>query len=199
MGMVTEAPTVLVLEQRREASLTEEQFWQLCQANRDLRIERDAQGSIIIMSPAGFESSDRNAEIVMQLRQWAKRDGRGTATDSSGGFELPSGSMRAPDAAWVRRDRLDALTPEERRRFPHLAPDFVIELRSETDPLDTLKRKMEEYRASGVALGWLIDPSTRRVWIYRAGEDGAEELADAVGLAGDPLLPGFTLDLTQVW
>ena len=178
--------------------LTDDQFFDLCQLNRELRIERTAQGELLIMPPAGWETSEHNAEISMQLRQWAKRDGTGTTTDSSGGFILPNTAIRSPDAAWIRYDRLASLTAEQRTKFLPLSPDFAIELRSPTDSLKTLQDKMLEYLENGVQLGWLIDPVRRCVYVYRP-ESPVERLDNPDSISGDPLLPGFQLDLREIW
>lgn len=193
---VEEAP--LVVRMPRLAQLTDDQLFELCQLNRDLRIERDGDGTVTIMAPAGWRSSARNAEITRQLATWAKRDAGGIVSDSSGGYTLPSGAMRAPDAAWVRRERLDTLAPGDTERFPHLCPDFVLELRPPSDPLQALTAKMEEYLANGAQLGWLLDPSTRTAWVYRP-QRPAELLRSPEALVGDPILPGFVLDLRVVW
>ena len=138
--------------------LDDDQFYQLCQANRDVKFERNTKGELIVMPPTGGETGNRNIELAFQLQAWSRQNKLGIAFDSSTGFKLPNGAYRSPDAAWVRLDRWEALTPEQRRRFPPLAPDFVIELRSLTDDLKPLQEKMQEYRDNGVRLGWLIDP-----------------------------------------
>ena len=168
-------------------------------AHPELRVERTAAQELVLMTPASGETSRRNALITAALTMWAEEDGSGVAFDSSGGFRLPNGAVRSPDAAWVRRERLAALTPEEKRRFLPLCPDFVIELRSPTDDLTTLQAKMEEYRANGDRLGWLLDPAVRRIYVYRAEEEEVEVLDTPASLAGAPVLPGFTLSLGPVW
>jgi Uma2 family endonuclease len=178
--------------------LTDDQFYELCQLNRELRIERTAQGELLIMPPAGWETSEYNAEICMQLRQWAKREGTGTTTDSSGGFILPNTAVRSPDAAWIRHDRLATLTAEQRKKFLPLCPDFVLELRSPTDSLSVLQDKMQEYMENGAQLGWLIDPVRRQVFIYRP-DLPVEQLEKPDSVSGEPLLPGFRLDLREIW
>ena len=178
--------------------LSDDQLFEFCQVNRDLRIERNAQGELIVMPPTGGATSEQNAEITMQLRAWAKRDGTGTAFASSGGFLLPNGAVRSPDAAWVRAARLRPLSAEQRRGFIPLCPDFVIEIRSPTDSLSVLKDKMREYLANGARLGWLIDPDERRVYVYRADSD-VESIEDPDTLSDETLLPGFVLDLGAVW
>ncbi len=171
----------VVIHLRPALEITDEQFFLLCQVNRDLRFERTAQGDLIVMPPTGWTTGNRNAEITMQLRAWAKQDGRGVATDSSTGFKLPNGADRSPDAAWIQRERLANLTTEEKEKFLPLCPDFVIELRSPTDKLAVVQAKMAEYIANGAQLGWLLDPETRRVHVYRCGaEPDILENAEAV-------------------
>lgn len=192
------AGAALVLRLRPAVDLTGEQFFHFCQLNPELRIERMAEGDIAIMAPAGGETSARNLRLSAQVAVWADADGSGVAFDSSGGFELPDGSVRSPDIAWVRRVRLARLTPDQKRRFLPLCPDFVMELRSPSDPLTAVQRKMEAYRANGVRLGWLIDPAHRRVAVYRPAE-GVRWHDQPALISGDPVLPGFTLRLTAIW
>lgn len=178
--------------------LSEDQFFRLCQINRDLRLERNARGELLLMPPTGIDTDDQNAEITMQLRLWAKRDGTGTAFGSSAGFTLSNGAVRSPDGAWVRRSRLDQLSADERGRFARVCPDFVIELRSSSDALRTVQAKMQEYIDNGAQLGWQIDPKNRRVYVYRP-DAPVERLDDPATVSGDPLLAGFVLDLNEVW
>jgi len=178
--------------------LSDDEFFEICQANHELRMERTAKGEIIVMPPTGWETGDRNSEINMQFRQWAKREGSGVATESSTGFKLPNGADRSPDAAWVRRGRLAQLTAEQKRKFLPLCPDFVVELLSPTDKLEDGKAKMEEYLANGAQLGWLIDPDERRVYVYRPNTP-VEMLENPESVSGDPELPGFVLQLTEIW
>lgn len=173
-------------------------LYELCLANDDLHIERTVEGDLLIMPPAGFRSSNRNAEVVARLSQWARRDGTGLATESSGGFVLPDTSMFAPDAAWVRHERLAALTEEQQERFLTLCPDFVIELLSRPDSLADTRAKMRQYLSNGLRLGWLIDPFDRRVSVYRPGAD-VEVLHEPDGVQGDPVLAGFRLDMASIW
>ncbi len=188
----------VVLHVPTTLEMTQDQFFELCQANRDLRIERTAEGDLLIMPPAGAETSHRNAGLTALFYVWARKDGSGLVFDSSGGFKLPNGATRAPDVAWVRRSRWDALTTEERRGFAPLCPDFVLELRSPSDDLSKLQEKMEEYTANGARLGWLIDPVSRRVHVYH-GDARVEILEDPASVSGDPTLPGFRLDLADAW
>ncbi len=188
----------LVLHAGPAVELTREQFFRLCQLNRDLRLELTAKGDIIVMPPTGGRTGARNHRLSIQLGQWADRDATGVVFDSSTGFELPDGATRSPDAAWVRRGRLASLTPEQKEEFLPLCPDVVVELLSPSDSLSMTQEKMEEYLANGAQLGWLIDPSERRVHVYRAG--AAVEIVDSASqLSGDPILPGFVLDLTSIW
>ena len=177
--------------------LTDDRFFEFCRLNRELRIERTARGELSIMAPAGGDSSDRNAEITFQLRRWAKQDGTGRTFDSSGGFRLPSGAVRSPDAAWVSNTRLAVLTEEQRAGFIPLCPDFVVELRSSSDSLPALRDKIREYIDNGARLGWLIDPSGGEVFVY--GPDGSPECLEApASVAADPVLPGFRLAMDEI-
>ena len=189
---------VLSLKLRPVVRLSDDQFYEFCQLNRDLRIERTAGGGITIMPPTGGETSDRNAEITMQLRLWAKQDGTGVTFDSSGGFVLPNGAILSPDASWVSGDRFAALNAEQRTKFPPLCPEFVIELRSPTDSMPVLRNKMQEYVANGARLGWLIDPRERQVLVYRP-ETPVELLDRPRSLSAEPLLAGFTLEMGDIW
>ena len=188
----------LVLRLRPVVELSDDQLLALCSLNRGLRIERNARGELVLMPPAGGATGDRESEINMQLRIWAKRDGTGTAFGSSTGFRLPNGAMRAPDAAWVPHDRLASITPAEREKFLPLCPDLVIELRSPSDALGDLQAKMEEWIANGARLGWLIDPYPKHLYVYRPGAS-VERLENLDTISGDPLLPGFVLDLKAIW
>lgn len=178
--------------------LTDDQFYELCLANRDLRLERTATGEIIIMPPAGGETGNRNIEISFQVQAWSRQNDLGLAFDSSTGFKLPNGAERAPDASWIKRDRWNSLNSEQKRNFPPLCPDFVIELRSETDSIKTLQLKMQEYIDNGAKLGWLIDPKTQKVEIYRLGKQ-VEILQNPATLSGEDILPGFLLNLSSVF
>ncbi|MBE9204080.1 Uma2 family endonuclease [Synechocystis salina LEGE 06099] len=179
-------------------SLSDEQFYQLCLTNRELRLERNSQGDLVIMSPTGGETSNRNVEIIYQLQSWSRRTQVGIAFDSSGGFKLPNGAYRSPDAAWLKRERWESLTPEQQQRFVPLCPDFVIELRSPSDDLKPLREKMQEYQENGARLGWLIDRQTRTVEIYRPGQ-AVEVLENPESLSGEAVLPEFILELAPIW
>jgi len=176
---------------------TEDEFFDFCQINRDLRIERSARGEIIVMSPAGGYSGYQSGEVFSQLRVWAGQDGTGVAFDCSTGFRLPNGGMRAPDAAWVDLSRLKKLSRKEKEQFIPLCPDFVIEVASPTDVPSRLQEKMEEYREAGLRLGWLILPASRQVEVYTPA--GVQILTAPEALSGDPVLPGFRLVLAPIW
>ena len=178
--------------------MNRERFFLFCQLNRDLRIERNAEGSITVMTPAGGETGARSCLVVAALHRCAEEDGTGIAFNSSTGFELPNGAVRAPYAAWVPRERLGRLSPEDKERFLPLCPDFVIELLSPSDSRAAARRKMEEYRANGARLGWLIDPARRQVAIYRA-DGSVEQRSEPDLVTGETVLPGFSLDLAAIW
>jgi Uma2 family endonuclease len=178
--------------------LTDEQFYQLCQVNRDLKIELSAKGELIIMPPTGGKTGNRNIEIAFQLQAWSRENNLGIAFDSSTCFKLPNGAERSPDASWVRRENWNSLRDEQKRKFPPLCPDFVLELRSETDALKPLQEKMQEYMDNGASLGWLIDPKTKQVEIYRSGQE-VEILNNSEQLSGENILPGFVLNLKPIF
>ena len=187
----------VVLKLAPVVQLEDAQLFEFCQLNRDLRIERDEDGTLVLMAPAGGASSARNLELSRQLANWAQRDGTGIAFDSSVGFVLPNGAMRSPDAAWVRRARWDQLSAADRERFPPLCPDFAVEIRSPSDRLQALQRRLREMIRNGTELGWLIDPRRRSVHVYRPGEPVQTLLAPGT-LSGDPPLTGFELDLSRI-
>jgi Uma2 family endonuclease len=178
--------------------LSDDEFYDFCQRNRDLRIESTRDGDLIIMPPTGGETGHRNALVTAQLVNWSLADGTGLAFDSSTGFRLPNGAKRSPDSAWVSRQRWERLSKKQRTKFPPLAPDFVVEIRSTSDPLGDLKAKMAEYIENGVRLGWLVDPTARKVWVYRL-ESEPQELDAPDELDGGDVLPGFILKLTPLW
>jgi Uma2 family endonuclease len=178
--------------------VTPEQFEILCELNPDRSLELTKDGELEIMAPTGGESSRTESKLITRLTNWSEQTGLGETFSSSGAFILPNGAQRAPDASWVERSRWSSLTPEQRKKFVPLAPDFVIELRSDTDRLSKLQEKMEEYRDNGVRLGWLINPQDRTVEIYRLGQD-VEVLAAPETLSGEDVLPGFVLDLRSIF
>ena len=185
--------------------LTDRQLEKISADNGDLSLELTAKGELVIMPPTGYPGWERETELTVQVSIWAKQDGTGVVSGPSGGFRLPNGALYAPDVSWVNRQRLEAWRkeqaekPEENRgRFPGLCPDFVLELRSESDTLASVQRKMEEYMENGARLGWLIDPTQRRVHIYRPGEP-AEVLENPATVPGEPVLPGFELNVQEIW
>jgi Uma2 family endonuclease len=190
--------TALTVNLNPVIELTDEQFFQLCQANRDLRFERTASGELIIMPPVGGETSNRNGRITQQLMNWTDANGTGIAFDSSTCFKLPNGADRSPDAAWIKLERWDALTQEEKEKFPPICPDFVIELLSPSDSLRVAQEKMREYRDNGDRLGWLINRKSRQVEIYRQGQE-VEVVESPATLSGEDVLLGFVLNFEALW
>ncbi len=178
--------------------VTHEQFLEIAAVNRDLRLERTATGELIIMAPTGSETGNRNLDIEGQLWLWNRQTKLGVAFNSSSGFKLPNGADRSPDASWVKLERWQTLTPKEQEGFAPLCPDFVVELRSKSDNMEPLREKMREYIANGARLGWLIDRKNQKVEIYRQNQD-VEILDNPRTLSGEDVLPGFILDLTDVW
>ncbi|MBD2691277.1 Uma2 family endonuclease [Anabaena catenula] len=178
--------------------MTDDQFFQLCQNNRELRFERTANGDLIIMPPTGGETGNRNGRLNQQLFNWTDADGSGIAFDSSTCFKLPNGADRSPDASWIKLERWNALTDEEKQKFPPICPDFVIELLSPSDSLKTTQEKMREYIDNGVRLGILINRKSRQVEIYRPGKE-VEVLESPATVSGEDVLNGFVLNLGMIW
>ncbi|MEQ9369175.1 MAG: Uma2 family endonuclease [Coleofasciculus chthonoplastes F3-SA18-01] len=179
-------------------SISVEQFYEFCLANRDLRIERTASGEVIIMPPAFSDTGNRNMKIAQQVANWAEQDGTGEVFDSSAGFTLPNGATRSPDASWIKLERWDALSEEQKASFAPICPDFVIELRSQSDTLSGLQDKMQEYIDNGTLLGLLIDRKNRNVYIYRPNQE-PEILENPETVSGEPVLPGFVLRMAKIW
>ncbi|MBD2152292.1 Uma2 family endonuclease [Pseudanabaena sp. FACHB-1277] len=178
--------------------MNDEQFFRLCQKNRDLRFERNAKGDITIMAPAGSDTGMRNSDFNGYLWSWNQRKKLGFTFDSSTGFTLPNGAMRSPDAAWIVKERWEALTPEQQSRFAPICPDFVMELMSPSDSLKVTQAKMQEYQENGARLGWLINRKVCEVEIYRIGQP-VEVLYAPTSLSGEQVLPEFVLDLELIW
>jgi len=178
--------------------LTDDQFYQLCRNNPDVKFERNAKGEIIIMPPTGGETGNQNSEINADFVIWNRQTNLGKVFDSSTCFKLPNGADRSPDVSWIKQERWDTLTPQQKEKFPPIAPDFVLELMSPTDNLKETQSKMQEYMDNGVKLGWLINRKTRRVEIYRQGQE-VEVLPSPTELSGEEVLPGFFLNLQTVW
>jgi len=178
--------------------MDDEQFFVFCQQNSHLRIERTAEGDLVIMSPVGGETGHRESELNFQVELWARTDGTGVTFSPSTGFALPNRARRSPDTAWVLRERLTGLRPQQKKRFLPLCPDFVAELVSPSDSLPALQKKMQEYIDNGSRLGWLIDPENRHVYVYRP-DTPVERLEDPATVPGDPVLPAFELDAQAVF
>jgi Uma2 family endonuclease len=182
-----------------EFRMNDEQYCAFCMANPDLRIERTAQGEIVIVPPAGWESSYASGEAFGQLREWAKRDGRGKAFESSAEFILPTSAALSPDASWVSNARISRVPKEQRQKFPPVSPEFVIEVMSPSDRLRDAKMKMEEWMRAGVELAWLIQPDKKIIYLYRAGQQEPEKRAGILKIAGEGPVAGFELDLADIW
>lgn len=195
MTTVTDIPvTTIVLHW----PLSDDQFAEICRLNPDLRFEYTSTGELLIMPPTGGGTGETNASLTADFVIWSRENQAGSVFDSSTGFILPNGAKRSPDVSWVKRERWEALTPQERRGLVPLCPDFVLELRSPPDSLQSLQDKMVEYIENGARLGWLVDPLTHTVYVYRPGHD-IERLSNPETLSGESVLPGFTLILPQVW
>ncbi len=187
--------TVRIQPERR---MTDDEFYEFCCANPDLRIERTAEGEIVIMPPTGGETSYRNSELTAQLRNWARKDGRGRAFESNVEYFLPNGAARSPDASWVLRSRLDALTRQQKRKFLPICPDFVVELTSPSDRLIQVRAKMREWIDNGAQLGWLLDADRRTAYIYRPAQEPVR-IVNPSELIGDDPVAGFRLELPDIW
>jgi Uma2 family endonuclease len=180
------------------APMTDEEFVEFCQQYPDYFIEVSAEGEILIMPPGDFLTSAQVGEIFLQLSLWSRAHGRGWVTESSGGFVLPNGARSAPDVAWFPADKPGIPLKKRRPRFPHFAPDFVVEFRSPDDRLSRMRPKMREWTENGTRLAWLVDPERRAVEIYRPGLE-PETLLNAESVAGEGPVEGFVLDLRPVW
>jgi Uma2 family endonuclease len=178
--------------------LSDDQFYQLCQNHRELKFERTAQGELVIVAPVGGEGGSWEADLIGDLVYWNRRTKLGKVFSSSTCFKLPNGADRSPDAAWVSSERWSQLTAKQQKKFPPLCPDFVIELRSESDALEPLQRKMQEYVDNGLHLGWLVNPQQRQVEVYRANQD-KQVLENPTQLSGENVLPGFVFNLNLLW
>jgi Uma2 family endonuclease len=190
--------TALTLNLNSIIKLTSDQFYQLCAANPNLKLERNANGELIAMSPTGGETGKRNSNINLQLGIWNERTQMGELFDSSTGFTLPNQAERSPDAAWIEKFRWEALTAEQREKFIPLCPDFVIELLSPGDSLSKTQEKMREYMENGCRLGLLINRRNRQVEIYRLGKE-VEVLNAPSSISGEDVLPGFILNMQPIW
>ena len=190
--------TALTLNLHSAIELTDERFEQICHSNRDLRFERTSTGELVVMSPAGSDTGKQNSGLNGQLWLWNRQIRLGVTFDSSAGFTLPNGAIRSPDASWIKQERWDSLNTTQKRKFAPICPDFVVELCSPSDRLTDIQTKMQEYLDNGTLLGWLIDPETRTVEIYRPNQ--IVEVKNApTSLFGEDILPGFKLDLQDIW
>jgi Uma2 family endonuclease len=174
------------------------QFERLCREYPDLRLELTSSGELIVMPPTSSETGRRNSDLIFQLESWARKDRTGVTFSNSAGFTLPDSAIRSPDASWMRREKYNGLSERQRRSFAPICPDFVVELRSSSDSLPALLNKMEQYMENGATLGWLIDPDRRRVYVYTAGQEMVV-LEDPAVVSGDPFLPGFELQMAEIW
>ncbi|MCV3214719.1 Uma2 family endonuclease [Plectonema radiosum NIES-515] len=190
--------TAITINFNNVLKLSDDQFYQLCRDNPDVKFERNAFGELIIMSPTGGETGKCNAKLTTRFVLWNEQTQLGEVFDSSTCFKLPNGSDRSPDVSWIKLERWNALTSEQREKFPPITPDFVLELMSPSDSLSETQAKMQEYMNAGVKLAWLIDRKTRSVEIYRQGQP-KEVLDSPTSLSGEDILPGFVLDLLFVW
>lgn len=188
----------LLIKYKLFESMGEDEFYQLCTQNRDLQFERNSDGNILVMSPTSSYSGKFNNEISFQLTQWNKKSNGGLCFDSSTGFTLPNGAVRSPDASFISNDRWNALAPEEQKGFARICPDFIIELMSESDTIQMITVKIEEYLANGCQLAWIIDPVKQSVHIFR--KDGSKETVNGFhqSVPGENVLPGFELDLREL-
>jgi Uma2 family endonuclease len=190
--------TALTLQLPPHLKLTDEEFEQIVAANQELRLELTATGELVIMSPTGGETGNRNFDLLGQIWFWNSQKNLGKAFDSSTGFKLPNGATRSPDASWVKIARWNTLTPQQRKKFLPLCPDFAVELVSETDDVEDTQAKMVEYLANGLQLGWLINPKDKVVIIYRPNQ-APEILQSPTSLSGEDVLPGFILNLQPIF
>jgi Uma2 family endonuclease len=188
----------LVLQMSPAIEMTDEQFFHFCQQNRDYRIERTAQGEIIIMPPTGSETGNRNFDLIIQLGIWTRQNKTGIGFDSSTGFTLPNGSIKSSDAAWIKLEKWNRLTPEQQQKFAPICPNFVVELRSPSDNLKRLQDKLQDYIEQGTLLGWLIDRKHQQIYIYRPNQP-VDCLTQPTTLSEESVLPGFVLDLSTIW
>ena len=177
--------------------VTDDEFFEFCANNNELRIEMTKEGQMIIMMPTGSEGGNRNFNLAVEFGIWAKTDGTGVGFDSATGFTLPNGAKRSPDLSWIARERWEAIPKKLRKKFAPICPDFVVELRSESDDLDMLKEKMEEYLENGAQLGWLIDPLEKKAHVYRPGAR-AKVLNHPKTITGELLFDGLTLKLAGI-
>ncbi|MEC4884262.1 MAG: Uma2 family endonuclease [Scytonema sp. PMC 1070.18] len=190
--------TALTLQLPPNLKFTDEEFEQIVAVNKELHLELTSEGELVIMPPTGGETGNRNFDLLGQLWLWNNQKNLGKAFDSSTGFKLPNGATRSPDASWVKMERWNSLTLEQKKKFIPLCPDFAVELVSETDDVEDIKAKMQEYLVNGLQLGWLINPKDKQVIIYRL-ERAPEVLQSPTSLSGENVLPGFILNLQHIF
>ena len=193
-----ETTNSIVLQMSPVISMDEDALFDLCQLNSHLRIERTSTGELIIMSPAGSETGNRNFKLIQQLANWTDKDGTGIGFDSSAGFTLPNGATRSPDASWIKLIKWNTLSDAQKAKFAPICPDFVVEIRSPSDNLKSLQDKMQEYIDNGASLGWLIDRKNRQVFVYSPNQD-VECLDNPATVSGGSLLVGFNLNMAKIW
>ncbi|MEO0014339.1 MAG: hypothetical protein RLZZ535_2728 [Cyanobacteriota bacterium] len=198
LSKISDSNDHLVLQISPVWEMSADSFFDFCQLNSHLSIERTATGKLIIMSPAGSETGNRNFKLIQQLANWTDRDGSGIGFDSSAGFTLPNGSTRSPDASWIKLTKWNSLSAPQKTKFAPICPDFVVELRSPSDNLKMLQDKMQEYIDNGVSLGWLIDRTTRQVCVYTP-DSKVKSLDNPQTISGELTLSGFVLDLAKIW
>ena len=194
--------STLNLELGLLADMADDQFFDLSQKYADFKFERNAQGDLIVMPPTGGDTGNYNFELTTEFGIWNRQTKLGVGFDSSTGFKLPNGAERSPDVAWIKKERWDALTPEQQRKFPPICPDFILELMFSSDNLAVAQAKMQEFQANGVKLGWLIQRQTKRVEIYRSGQPTGQPMEVLIApqtLSGESILPGFVLDMNRIW
>ncbi len=191
-------PIVLNLQDILDKKMSDDEFENFCRHNPDLQIELTKQGELVIMPPTGGETGNRNFSLIGRFFNWVEEDESGIGFDSSTVFKLPNGAKRSPDVSWIKNERWERLTKEEKIKFPPLCPDFVVELRSPSDSLKNLQNKMDEYVENGALLGWLIDPLEKKVHVYRPNT-AAEILENPAKVSGEPLLNKFVLNLKKIW
>jgi Uma2 family endonuclease len=197
-GMFRDYTPKLKLEFRKSKKLSDNDFFDFCQDNPDVRIEMDKNGEIEIMPPTGSETGSKNFNLIAEFAIWTKKDGTGKGFDSSTGFVLPNGAIRSPDLSWIKLERWNSLTADQREKFAHVCPDFVVELRSESDSLKKLQAKMIEYIENGTSLGWLIDVKSKKVYVYQPNTQ-VQILEKPLEVSGEPCLQSFVLQMKEIW
>ena len=184
---------------RPQRQMSDEELLRFCAANELLRIEREPNGELSVMSPSGTGTGLSNAYLTYQLVKWADEDGRGTAFDSNTGFTLSDGSVRSPDASWTTWAKWNSLSEEQQKGYAPLCPEFIVELRSPSDPLPALQDKMTHWLRNGAELAWLIDPERQTVEVYRPGAETPDVLPGVTAVYGEGPVAGFVLEMSRIW